>query len=110
MTAIALRTPFPSVLRHRQFRLFWIGSLISGCGIWVQNLALGWLIVKLTNAPMRLSLFGFASLVPMLLFAIFGGTLADRINRRTILIVTQSVLMLLALMLSALTYTHLIAW
>src|SRR4051812_46342984 len=110
MTAIALRTPFPSVLRHRQFRLFWIGNLVSGCGIWVQNLALGWLIVKLTNGPLRLGLFGFASLVPTLLFAMFGGTLADRVNRRTILIVTQSALMLLALALSALTYAHVIAW
>ena len=99
-----------TVLRHREFRLFWVGNLISGCGIWVQNLALGWLIVKLTHAPLVLGIFGFASLAPTLLLAVFGGTLADRINRRTILIVTQSVLMLLALALSALAYTNTLAW
>src|SRR2546426_12496955 len=88
MASIALQSSSFSVLRHRQFRLFWVGNLVSGCGIWVQNLALGWLIVKLTHAPLRLGLFGFASLVPTLLLAMFGGTLADRVNRRTILIVT----------------------
>ena len=107
--AVIERSSF-SVLRHRAFRLFWVGNLISGCGIWVQNLALGWLIVKLTDAPMRLGVFGFASLIPTLLFAMFGGTLADRVNRRTILIVTQSALMLLALALSALTHAHVIKY
>src|SRR4051812_12976761 len=93
-----------SPLRYRDFRLFWLSNLVSGCGIAIQTLALGWVIAKLPHAPLRLSAYGVATLAPTLLLAIFGGTLADRVNRRVILIITQSVLMLIALVLSALTY------
>lgn len=92
-----------SVLRYRDFRLLWIGNLVSGCGIWIQNLAIGWLILKLSNSPLLLGLYGFATLCPTLALSLVGGTIADRANRRTILIVTQSCLMLLAVLLGTLT-------
>ena len=92
------------VLRHRGFRLLWTGNLISGCGVWIQSLAIGWLIARHPHAPMLLGLFGFASLAPTLLFSLFGGTLADRFDRRRILFATQGALMLLSLATGALVY------
>lgn len=100
-----------SVLRHRDFRFLWIGNLISSCGVWMQNLAQGWLILNLSNSPLLLGLLGFASLFPVLVLSLIGGTIADRSSRRTILILTQSGLMLLAFTLAALTSLGLItAW
>jgi len=94
-----------SVLRYRDFRLLWIGNLVSGCGIWIQNLALGWLILNVSNSPLLLGLYGFATLFPTLALSLIGGTLADRTDRRTVLIVTQSCLMLLAALLGTLAWS-----
>jgi MFS family permease len=92
-----------SVLRHTDFRLLWGANLLSGCGIWMQNLAQGWLILKLSDSSFLLGLAGFASLVPTLLLSLVGGTIADRVDRRRVLIATQCALMTLALLLAALT-------
>ena len=91
------------MLRHRRFRLFWTGNLISTCGVWMQNLAQGWLILRLSDSSFLLGLSGFASLFPTLSLALIGGTLADRFDRRSLLLMTQSGLMLLALLLGLLT-------
>ena len=104
----AHRSPF-SVLHHRSFRLFWTGNLVSGCGVWVQNLAIGWLIVNLSESSSWLGLYGFASLAPILVLSLAGGAVADRANRRRIMIVSQVALMLIALLLSALAYFGIIA-
>lgn len=98
------RSPVLSVLRHRPFRLFWGGNLISGCGIWMQNLAVGWLIARLPHGAFLLGLYGFVTLIPILLFSIVGGTIADKFNRRGVLLCTQSILMILALGLAWLTH------
>jgi len=106
---IQTSSPFPA-LRHRALRLFWIGSLISGCGVWMQNLALGWLLARMPHSSLLLGLYGFASLAPVLGLSFLGGTLADRADRRRILLATQFVLMFVALGLGALAYWGQINW
>jgi len=92
-----------SALRHRNFRLFWIGQVISFTGTWVQYVAQGWLVLKLTDSPFYLGLVGAVGSLPILFFTLFGGVVADRAQKRSILILTQSLSMVLALILAILT-------
>src|ERR1700730_3477441 len=107
-------TPIPELskrfraLKHRNFRLFIIGQLISLVGTWMQTTAQQWLVYKLTGSVALLGVFGFASQVPMLLLAWMGGYVGDRYNRHRGGIVTQSLSMILAFVLAGLTLTHLI--
>jgi MFS family permease len=89
-------------LRHAEFRMFWAGNFVSNIGSWMQNVAQGWLVLQLTNSPFWLGLVGFAQQVPALLFSLPGGVIADRAGRRQLLLVTQTIMMLLALLLAAL--------
>jgi MFS family permease len=93
-------------LKHRNFQLFIIGQLISLIGTWMQTTAQQWLVYKLTGSVALLGIFGFASQVPMLLLAWMGGYVGDRYNRHRGVIVTQSLSMVLAFVLAALTLTH----
>jgi MFS family permease len=95
-------------LRHRDFALFWSGNFLSNIGTWMQNLALGWLILLMTNSPFLLGLNGFLSSAPSLVFSLPGGAIADRLNRRKLMIYTQTAMMLLALVLAVLTSFHVI--
>jgi len=95
-------------LRSRHFLLFWSGNFLSNIGTWMQNLALGWLIVVTTNSPFLLGLNGFLSSVPSLFFSLLGGAIADRLNRLKLMIYTQTSMMLLALLLAALTSFRLV--
>jgi MFS family permease len=90
-------------LRHRNFQLFFGGQLISLIGTWMQSVAQSWLVYRLTGSALLLGSVGFASQVPVFLFAPLGGIAADRINRRYIVISTQVAAMLLAFILAALT-------
>lgn len=90
-------------LRYRNYRLFWTGNFLSNIGTWMQQLAQGWLVLLLTNSPFYLGLVGFANAAPSLVLTVLGGVVADRFNRRRVLIVTQSVMMLSAALLGALT-------
>jgi MFS family permease len=90
-------------LRHRNFQLFFSGQLISLIGTWMQSVAQSWLVYRLTGSALLLGSVGFASQIPVFLFAPLGGIAADRINRRYIVIATQVAAMLLALILAALT-------
>jgi MFS family permease len=99
--------PLPQViraLRNRSFRLFWTGNFLSNIGTWMQNVAQGWLVLTLTNSAFWLGVVGFAGSIPFLFFTLFGGVIADRANKRRLLLVTQSCLMLLAFLLAALAY------
>ena len=69
-------------LRHRNFQLFFSGQLISLIGTWMQSVAQAWLVYKLTGSALLLGAVGFASQVPVFLFAPLGGITADRYNRR----------------------------
>lgn len=90
-------------LHHRDFALFWSGNFLSNIGTWMQNLALGWLILETTNSPFLLGLNGFLSSAPSLFFSLPGGAIADRLNRRKLMIYTQTAMMILALVLAILT-------
>src|SRR2546428_11217101 len=81
-------------LRYRDFALFWTGNFLSNIGTWMQNLALGWQILVMTNSPFLLGLNGFLGTLPSLVFSLPGGAIADRLNRRKLMIVTQTPLML----------------
>src|SRR4051795_3835207 len=95
-------------LRNRNFRLFWTGNFLSNIGTWMQNVAQGWLVVTLTNSSFWLGVVGFAGSIPFLIFTLFGGVVADRVNKRRLLVVTQTLMMVLAFLLAGLTYFKMI--
>ncbi len=95
-------------LRHRNYRLLFFGQLISLCGLWMQNTAQGWLVLRLTGSPLWLGLIAAAQSLPVLFFSLPAGALADRLPKRPILLVTQSLAMVSALLLALLLYTGLI--
>ncbi len=92
-------------LRHRNFVLYWSGQLVSLVGTWMQTVAQGWLVLRLSNSPFYLGFVGFCAFVPILLFTLLGGVVADRVARRRALLLTQTLSMLLAFALAALTWT-----
>ena len=100
---VALRS-----LRHRNFQLFFSGQLISLVGTWMQTVAQSWLVYRLTGSGLELGAVGFASQIPVFLFAPIGGIVADRSNRQYVVIGTQTVSMLLAFVLAALTLLHIV--
>jgi MFS family permease len=92
-----------AALRHRNFRLWFWGQMISLFGTWMQTTAQGFLIYQLTRSPAYLGYASFASGAAIWLFMLFGGVVADRVRRRNLLVYTQSYMMLLAFILAALT-------
>jgi len=90
---------------HRNYRLFFMGQGVSLIGTWMQNVALAWLVYSLTGKAMLLGVVGFSSQILTFLAAPFAGVLADRVNKRTLLVVTQSMATLQALILAILTLT-----
>ena len=97
-----------AALRHRNFRLYWIGSLVANTGDWMDQIAIGWLIWELTGSGVYLGILAFCRAFPILLFTLFGGAVADRFERRRVMQVTQSFAMLLALALALLVYTDVV--
>ncbi len=93
-------------LRHRNYRLFFGGQGISLIGTWMQLIAMSWLVYRLTNSPLMLGLVGFSGQIPSFLLAPVAGVLADRWNRRSVLVITQALSMVQALSLAYLTLTH----
>jgi MFS family permease len=95
-------------LRHRNFQLFFSGQLISLVGTWMQSIAEAWLVYRLTGSSLKLGAVGFANQIPVFLIAPLGGIVADRYNRRRVVICTQIASMTLAATLATLTLTGLI--
>lgn len=93
-------------LAHRNFQLFFSGQLISLVGTWMQSVAQSWLVYQMTGSSLKLGAVGFASQIPVFLMAPIGGTVADRSNRRRVVVITQIASMILALTLAFLTLTH----
>jgi MFS family permease len=93
-------------LRHRNFQLFFSGQLISLIGTWMQTVAQSWLVYRITGSSLLLGSVGFASQIPVFLFAPIGGIVADRHNRHRVVIGTQIAAMVLASILAALTLTR----
>ena len=92
-------------LRHRNYRLFFGGQLISLVGTWMQQVAQGWLVLQLTNDPLWLGLVAVAQFGPVIIFGLFGGLIADQWPKRRTLLATQTSAMLLAFALFLLTFT-----
>ncbi len=90
-------------LRHRNFRLFYIGQLVSLVGSWMQMLAQGWLVWRLSHSSWILGVLGFAQMGPVLFLGLFGGLVADHANRHRLVIITQSLLLLQAAILTVVT-------
>jgi MFS family permease len=103
-----LSTLFRS-LRHRNYRLFYIGQGISLIGTWMQQIAMTWLVYRITGSAFMLGVFAFSSQLPVFVISPFAGVFADRWNRRRILIVEQSIAMTQALVLALLTLTNMVA-
>jgi MFS family permease len=93
-------------LGHRNFRLFWTGQLISLVGTWLQAVARGWLVLELTHSAFWLGMVGFATSVPVLLLSLWAGAVVDSVSKRALILVTQILSMVGALMLAALTLTN----
>ncbi len=91
--------------RHRNFRLFFGGQLISVTGTWMQTIAQYWLVYRLTHSSVALGLIGFSSQIPVFLLAPVGGAVADRYSRHRIVVATQMLAMVQAAILAALTLT-----
>src|ERR1700737_1154047 len=106
MTAPSFVSTRFRAMQHRNFQLFIGGQLVSLIGSWMQSTAQQWLIYKLTGSVVLLGIFAFANQVPMLFLASVGGYVGDRYNRHRGVIVTQTILMALAFVLSGLTLTH----
>jgi MFS family permease len=106
--------PRPSVrqtfaaLKHRNYRLWFTGQLVSLFGTWMQTTAQGYLVFQLTQSPAYLGYVGFAAGVPAWLFTLYGGVIADRLPRRKLLLITQTAMMILAFILAALVFAGLV--
>ena len=92
-------------LRHRDFRLFWIGQLISQIGTWMQSVAQAWLVLELTHSPLQLGIVSALQFTPVLLFSPVGGVLSDRFAKRKVLLVSQTAMQLQAFVLAALVWS-----
>lgn len=100
---------FPA-LAQRNFRIFWIGQLVSVVGTWMQNVGQAWLVLELTGSAAKLSVVTAVQFLPMMLLSLFAGPFIDRFPKRRTLIFTQSALALLALALAIITGTHIVRY
>src|ERR1043166_5330358 len=95
-------------LRHRNFALFLVGQGVSLAGYWIQQLALVWLMYRLTGSALLLGMVSFASNIPILLLAPFAGIVSDRFNLQRMMVLIQALEMLQAVTLTVLALTGLI--
>jgi MFS family permease len=102
----AARATFKS-LHVRNFRLFFYGQMVSQCGTWMQTIALGWLVLKLSNnSGFAVGLVIALQFIPTLLFGVWGGIIADRFDKRTVLLFTQVAMAGIAVLLAVLDLTN----
>lgn len=95
-------------LHHRNYRLFFFGQLLSLIGTWMQNIGQAWLVYQLTHSAVWLGAIGFLTSIPVLLFSMFGGTLADKVSKKPLIMATQAAMMGQAFILATLVWTGLI--
>ncbi|WP_003545157.1 MFS transporter [Desulfotomaculum nigrificans] len=105
-----INSPSLAAFRHRNFRLFYSGQIISLIGFWMQNIALSWVVLELTNSPVLLGLVTFIQFLPNLLFSLFAGVIVDRWPRRTVIVGTQATFMILALILTLLSLNDILRY
>lgn len=100
---------FPA-LKHRNFKLFWTGQIVSLVGTWMQNAALSWLVYTITKDKFLLGLMTAVQFTPMFLFSLFAGIIVEKYPKRKIIILTQSLQLLLSLILFGFVYTNTIRY
>lgn len=103
-----LRSTFRA-LKNPNYRLFWFGQLGSVTGTWMQRVAQAWLVLRISDSPLALGTLSTVQFTPILVFSLFGGVLADRLPKRRVLLMTQSVMLAQALAIAVLTSLDLIA-
>jgi MFS family permease len=99
-----------SAMRHRNFRLFFWGQLISVIGVWMQTTAQQWLVYRITGSQASLGMVTFISFLPVLLLSLFMGVITDQFSRRNLIVLTQSWFMLLAGILAVLTWLDVVQY
>ena len=104
LLALQART-FASLRKHRNYRLFFTGQVISLSGTWMQNIALAWLVVELTHSPVALGILAFCRFGPFTFFGLFAGVLADRFDNRRLVMTTQAAAMCVSIALAVLALT-----
>jgi MFS family permease len=104
---VQLRSTFRS-LRHRNYRLYWIGQLISLIGTWMQSVAQGWLMHRLTSSAFMLGFLGFCQFLPVLLLSLWAGVIVDSIDKRKLLLITQTAFLVQAALLATAVSTGIV--
>src|SRR5262245_35544995 len=92
-------------LRHRNFRIFWTGQFVSVVGTWMQSVAQGWLMHRLTSSPLMLGLLGFCQFIPVTLLTLHAGVVVDRMDKRKIILITQTCALAQAITLAVVVTT-----
>ena len=108
MTAaiLALRSrTFASLRKHRNYRLFFTGQVVSVTGTWMQNVALAWFVIELTRSPVAVGILAFCRFLPFTVFGLVAGVLADRFDTRRLVMATQGFAMVVSIALAALAFT-----
>ena len=104
--AIALRTrTFRSLRRHRNYRIFFTGQLVSLAGTWMQNVALAWLVLELSGSPLAVGVLAFWRFLPFTIFGLVAGVIADRVDSRRSSMATQGAAMVVSVALAVVTLT-----
>ncbi len=104
--ALALgRRTFRSLHRHRNYRLFFAGQVVSLAGTWMQNIALAWLVIELSGSALAVGALAFCRFAPFLFLGLVAGVLIDRFDTRRLLVVTQATAMLISVVLAIVTLT-----
>lgn len=109
LSQFSLRDTFAS-LKYPNYRLWFIGQLVSLVGTWTQTTAQGYLIYQLTKSPAYLGYASFANGLPSWFFTLYAGAIADRVPRRTLMVITQSSMLVLAFILAILAFTNTVQW
>src|SRR6266508_233581 len=87
-------------LQHRNYRLYWTGQLVSLVGTWMQSVAQGWLMHRLTSSPMMMGLLGFSQFLPVMLLSLWAGVIVDSMDKRRLLLLTQTAFLVQAAVLA----------
>jgi predicted MFS family arabinose efflux permease len=104
---LVLRRVFKA-FQYRDYRLLWFGACFSSVGTWMQNVAQSWLVLELSNSARMLGVDAFLGSIPIVLFSLIGGVVADRMDRRRLLILSQCIQLFCAFLLAFLLYIHVV--
>lgn len=104
-----IKNNFPA-LTHANYRYFWIGQCISLIGTWMQNVGQAWLVYSLTDSPLLTGILSAVQFLPLTVFSLFAGVIIDKFPKKRILFITQSISMILALILAFLVFTEIVQY